>query len=95
MAAQFADDDDFENELRRLSTAFGIGIIQLDTEDPDASKILYPARSQNELDWETINKMAINNDFTNFIERVRNDIRSKEPRKEKYDKIKDKEKIAF
>lgn len=95
VAAQFADDDEFENELRRLSTAFGIGIIQLDTEDPDASKILYPARAQNELDWETINKMVINRDFKQFLHRVQNDVKSKEVIKERYDRILQKEKIIL
>lgn len=95
MAAQFADDDEFENELRRLSTAFGIGIIKLDTEDPDASKILYPARAQNELDWETINKMVINRDFKQFLHRVQNDVKSKEVIKERYDRILQKDKIIL
>lgn len=95
VAAEFTEDDEFENELRRLSTAFGIGIIQLDREDPDASKILFPARSQNELDWETINKMVINRDFKEFLHRVQNDVKSKEVIKERYDKILHKDSIVI
>ncbi len=80
--------DELMYELKRLSSGFGIGIIKLNIEDPDSSKILLPARYKTDLDWETINKLANENpDFEEFLKRVRNDFHSKEIRMEEYDKI--------
>lgn len=42
VAANVDTDDDFRSELKRLSTAFGIGVIQLDIDDPDSSDIILP-----------------------------------------------------
>ncbi|HQM80510.1 MAG TPA: HTH domain-containing protein [Syntrophorhabdaceae bacterium] len=93
VASQIAQDEDFQNELRRLSNSFGIGVIQLNIDDPDSSEVVFPARSKENLDWETINKLTINADFKEFLKRVKNDISSKEIRKEKYDKIFTKEEL--
>jgi hypothetical protein len=71
-ALRFSADPEFEAELKRLSDAFGIGIIRLDAEDPDASEIVYRSRNRAELDWETINKLAsLNPDFADFTRAVR------------------------
>jgi len=91
VSAIILNDDDFLDELRRLSSSFGIGVIKLDIEDPDSSDIIFPAREKELLDWDTINKMTMNPDFTSFVKRIKIDIQSKEIRKEKYDKIIDKE----
>jgi hypothetical protein len=94
VASKLSKDEEFMNELKRLSSAFGIGIIQLDIEDPDAAEIIFPARFKSDLDWETINKISKENpDFTDFLKRVKNDISSKEVRKEKYDRIFQSEKL--
>lgn len=87
VAAEISGDDEFRAELRRLSTSFGIGVIQLNLGDPDASEIIYPARARETLDWDAINKLTMNADFREFLRRVRIDISSKEIRKEKYDRI--------
>ena len=43
---------------------------------------------RTDLDWDTVNKLAEENaDFRDFILRVRNDLSSKEVRKEKYDRV--------
>jgi hypothetical protein len=94
VAAHISNDEDFQDELRRLSSSFGIGVIRLDIEDPDSSEILLPARLKDTLDWETINKLSMNRDFRDFLRRVRIDLSSKEIRKEKYDKIVDKESLV-
>ena len=87
VAPKIAQDDEFRFELKRLSTSFGIGIIKVDIEDPDSSEILFPAKFKTELDWDTINKLASENaDFREFITRIKNDLSSKEVRKEKYDR---------
>jgi len=94
-SAHIFQDDELFSELKRLSTAFGIGIIKLDIENPDNSEILFSAKRKNQLDWETINKLASENpDFKTFLNRVRIDLSSKEIRKEKYDKVYEPEEIV-
>jgi len=89
VAASIEKDEEFHDELKRLNNAFGIGVIELDIDDPDSTKIIFPARQKDYLDLETFNKIAeINPDFSNFLKQVRNDISIREIRKEKYDKIK-------
>ncbi len=89
LVAAFIDQsEEFREELKRLSSSFGISIIKLDTEDPDASSIIFPAQRKAALDWDTINKLANENkDFENFISRIKKDIATKEIRKEEFDKV--------
>lgn len=88
VAARISQDPEFMSELKRLSTSFGIGIIKLEIEEPDSTEVLFPAKYRSELDWDTVNKLAEENaDFRDFILRVKNDLSSKEVRKEKYDRV--------
>lgn len=87
VAAEISVDEDFQTELRRLSTSFGIGVIKINIEEPDSSEILFPARTGETLDWDTINKLTMNPDFKDFLKRIKIDISSKAIRKEKYDKV--------
>lgn len=88
VVANIEQDEELLTELERLSTAFGIGVITLDIDDPDASEIIFPARDNVELDWDTINKLAKENpDFRKFLKRIKIDLTSKEIRKEQYDKV--------
>jgi len=87
VAAKISQDEEFQSELQRLSSSFGIGVIELSIDDPDSSKILYPARQREYLDWDTINKLTLNSDISEFLERVRRDLTSKEIRKERYDSV--------
>lgn len=89
-AADIDTDADFTNELERLSSAFGVGIIKLNIQDPDSSELILPARSRESIDWETANKLAtMNPDFRDFLKRIRTDIASREVRREMYDKVLD------
>lgn len=88
VAARISDDEEFIAELSRLSATFGIGIIELNPNEPDASSIIFPAARTETLDWDVLNKMAtINQDFHDFIKRVKVDIQSREIRKEWYERI--------
>jgi len=88
VAAEISDDEELQQELERLTNAFGIGIIHLDLEDIDASKVLFPAKAKQVLDWETINKLCkVNEDFSTFIERLNIDLGASEIRGTKYDPI--------
>jgi hypothetical protein len=95
VAAEIETDDEFMGELKRLSTAFGIGIIKLDVEDPDSSVIIFPARAKETIEWETVNKLSsINPDFRNFLKRIQKDITSREVRKEMYDSVLSKDELV-
>lgn len=87
VAARVSQDEEFQVELQRLSSSFGIGIIELSVDDPDSSRVLYPAKQKEYLDWENMNKLTLNQDFIEFLGRVKRDLSSKEIRKERYDAI--------
>jgi len=87
VAALISDDEDFLTELRRLSTSFGIGIIKINIKKPSISDILFPAKEKEYLDWDAIDKLAMNGDFREFLKRLRIDISSQEIRKERYDPV--------
>jgi hypothetical protein len=87
VAADISTDEDFRSELRRLSASFGIGIIELDIEDPTSSHVLVPAKERETLDWDALNKVAMNKDVQDLLKRIGTDLRAKEVRVEEYDKI--------
>jgi len=88
VAANIAEDDELLNELERLSTSFGIGLIQIDLADIDSSRVIFNAHKKKELDWETMNKLTeINKDFRKFIQDVKIDFDSKRIHKSEYDDI--------
>lgn len=87
VASVVSKEQEFFAELTRLSTSFGIGIIELNLEDPHSSEIVLPAKYRENLDWETINKLTMNSDFKEFISRVKIDISSKKIHKKEYDEV--------
>ncbi|HRP89447.1 MAG TPA: HTH domain-containing protein [Edaphocola sp.] len=95
VASEISKEQEFRDELSRLSTSFGIGVIQINTEDPDSSEIIFPAINRENLEWETINKLTMNSDFKEFISTVKIDITSKKIHKKEYDTISDSEKLKM
>jgi hypothetical protein len=93
-AAEVSNDDDFNNELERLSTSFGIGVIRIDIEEPDSTEVIFPAKSKDFVDWDTINKLTFNPDFRDLLKRIKIDIQSREIRREMYDLVLSKEELA-
>lgn len=88
VSPNICNDIDFIDELKRLSSSFGIGIIEIDIESPDDSKVIFPAKNKSELDWETINKLIkINYDFKEFISDINACVTSNKIYKAAYDKI--------
>ncbi len=72
-AANISEDLGFREELQRLSESFGIGVIELDIADPDASRVLFQARDRS-IDWEFVDKLCdLNPDFKEFLKRVKID----------------------
>jgi hypothetical protein len=96
VAAEISKNEDFLSELSRLSSSFGVGVIELDIDDPNSSSIRFPAKIRENLDWETINKLTVmNKDFKKFVKRVRIDLMSNEIRKEKYDEIMEEHQLEY
>jgi hypothetical protein len=81
--------DEFQEELRRLNSAFGIGVIRLDENDPNESEIVYPSREVPSVNWDTINKLAdINEIFQEFLVSVKDNIKLKRvTNKSDYDEV--------
>ena len=87
-AAEISGESDFENDLERLSSSFGIGVIEIDIDEPEDTNIKFPARARDFVDWETANKMAVlNPDFREFLKRIKTDVSSREIRRERYDSV--------
>ena len=64
-------DNKVEQELRMLSALHGIGVILLNPENPSESEILLPAKSRPEVDWQSVNRILVeNSDFKDYIELV-------------------------
>lgn len=88
VAVEVLQDDAFLAELERLASSFGIGIIQLDPADIDSSRVLYPARMRELLDWETINKLCEQNrDFDKFLQDVKIDFESRRVHRAEFDEV--------
>lgn len=86
VAPDILEDDDLLSELERLSASFGIGVIHLNLKDFDSSSVLFPARSRQTLDWETVNKLSEQNrDFEKFVQDVKIDFDSKRIHSSEYD----------
>ena len=84
----FSSDPEFSDELRRLSQAFGIGAIRLDLEDHSQGRVMLPARTRDELDWSTLDKLvAMNPDVREFVESVRIDLGARKAHASEYDAV--------
>lgn len=95
VASNIDPEPSFLKELERLTESFGIGLIKLDVYDPDSTEIVFPAKETNNLDWNTMNKLAEENpDFRDFLSRVTRDYSNFEIIKERYDKVYDNEELT-
>jgi len=90
VASSIQQHEDLLSELERLSVSFGIGIILLDLKDIDSSRVLFPARPRETLDWELMNKLCEQNqDFETFIDNVRKDYEVKTIHKSEFELVLD------
>lgn len=79
--------NDTMSELRMLHGLHGIGVIQLDVENPSESQILIPARERSDIDWATCSRISKENrDFRDYLKLVRQFYQTGDPRKERWDK---------
>ena len=90
VCANLLKDEDLHAELERLSNSFGIGVIVLDLENIDSSVVKFPARKKRDLDWDTMNKLAEENDgFREFVKDIKIAFESRKIHKSEYDEIVD------
>jgi hypothetical protein len=74
VALNIDDDPTFKDEVRRLNNAFGIGIIKLNPENVFESEIVFPSSINQEIDWDTVNRLANeNSDFSDFLKLITED----------------------
>lgn len=70
----FDNDPTFKDEVRRLNNAYGIGIIKLNPENIFESEILISSRINQEIDWDTENRLANeNSDLNEFSKLITDD----------------------
>jgi uncharacterized protein len=82
-----SDDPDLYDELQRLNNAFGIGLIILNSVNPDDSYVYSLSKMRPNLDWDTINRLTEENpNFKQFIVDIKEDLQLKKI-KGTYDKI--------
>ncbi|MCX5921414.1 MAG: HrgA protein [Candidatus Melainabacteria bacterium] len=85
LVASRIDGKDTLKELRLLSALHGVGIIQLDVEDPNESQIIIPARESSDVDWDATNRLVEENkDFQEYIELIREFYQTGKIRKENW-----------
>jgi len=85
VAAEIAGAD-IGRELRMLCAAHGIGVIQLNQNDPMESQIMIPAREREAIDWEMVNRLVSENrDFHDYIKLVKEFYQTGNPRKKDWD----------
>lgn len=71
LVAATVEGEETMRELRMLSATHGIGVIQLDVEEPSESQILIPARERSTVDWEMCNRLAEENkDFAAYLQKI-------------------------
>ncbi len=89
--------EEFKYELKRLTNSYGIGIIKLDIKNPNNTDIVYPAKYNDEIDWETINKISSlkNDDFNTFIECLNDSIEISKVQKDCFDEVKEVEQLIL
>lgn len=72
---EIKDDIELFNELQRLNSAFGIGIIKLNKDDISQSEIIFPSIEKNNMDWITIDRLiSENKDFEKFMLEITEDL---------------------
>lgn len=93
VALKIDDDATLYDEIRRLNNAFGIGLIQLNIKNIYESEILFPARVNPEIDWDTVNRLAKENPmFKDFLRDLSEDVNIGKV-KSKYDAILEPEEV--
>lgn len=96
VALNFDEDNELFEEMQRLNNSFGIGFIQLNSEFIEQSKIIIPARSKEQIDWDALDRLIEENpDVKQFVDSVNEDVSlQKVKNKSEYDEIFDDVKMS-
>jgi hypothetical protein len=87
VSLEISEDEEMTEEIRRLNNSFGIGIIQLNTENIFESEIVVPSRTKKDLDIDTMDRLAGDNkDFKDFLQNIIDDNTIKKVNSQ-YDKV--------
>ena len=77
-AGEISGDDETLKGLQTLSSLHGIGLIDLNAENPTESQIIIPAK-ETEVDWNAASRLTeVSQDFLNYVQLVRKFYRSRE-----------------
>ena len=57
-------------ELNMLANRHGIGVILLDRENPEGGAIKIPAKERKNVDWEMLNRLAVNSDIKECLKKI-------------------------
>ncbi len=75
------ESSDFQEEIKRLNNSFGIGLIKLNPENIAQSEIILPAKTNAQLDFQTIDRLITENpDFKDFISDIHLDTKDSHPK---------------
>lgn len=88
------NDEKLMQKMNRLCSAFGIGIILLNLQHPEKSKILFEAIRKENIDGETVNHLfEINQDFREFLKSVENSLKINSIVRHDLDELKSKKEL--
>ena len=88
------EDEKLMQKINRLSNSFGIGIIHLNLEQPEKSKILFEAKRKETIDGETVNHLfEINQDFREFVKAVEDSLKINSIVKDNLDELRTKKQL--
>lgn len=88
VALDYDEDTELQEEMLRLNNAFGIGFIKLNPNNVEQSEILFPAKINENIDWDTVDRLCETNpDFDSFIKSSVADIKGNQIHLSEYDKI--------
>lgn len=79
---------ELKKELIRLNNLFGVGVIQINIENTELSKIVVPAKEKNDIDWDTIDIMkSVNSDFDNYLNLIKDCLKINKSDQKGWDEI--------
>lgn len=88
VSANIKNDIGLRLELERLSNSFGIGVIELNVNEPEKTKIIFSAKTKVEIDWNAVEKLVQENpDFKKFMKEVEIDVSNSNLHRQNYDKL--------
>lgn len=88
VAADVSEDEEFREELERLSQEHGIGVVSLNLSKPELSREMFPARRRDQVGWPTVDKLCrANEEFAQFMDSVRRVLKGGRIRESDYDPL--------